>query len=161
MTNRATKSASFTRPANTTAYSANDLVANNVTAGSVAALAVDAAARFPGGNGTIRAVQLEKSTESVTNAQFRVHLFTAAPTSLAGDNAAYDISNGMAKGYLGYVDVTMNQQLGDGAFGRADCDIDFDTVAPANDIYGLVEALAAYTPASAEIFTLKLELDRD
>lgn len=158
--NRATKSVTFARPANTTQYAANDLVANNATAGSVVVPYVSAA-RFPGGNGAIKGVQLSKSTETLTAAGFRVHFFTAAPTVGNGDNGAFDLTNGQAKGYIGKVDVTMDQALGDAAFGRAACDLQFDTVAPSAEIYMLIEATGTYTPASAETFTIELEIERD
>jgi hypothetical protein len=158
--NRATKSATFTRPANTAQYATNDLVANHATAGSVVIPYV-VAARFPGGNGAIKAVQLSKSTETLTAAAFRVHFFTAAPAVVNGDNGAFDLTNGQAKGYIGKADVTMDQALGDAAFGRVACDLQFDTVAPSAEIYMLLEATGTYTPASAESFTIELELERD
>jgi hypothetical protein len=160
MTNRATKIATFTRPANTTQYASGDLVANNATAGSVVVPHV-AAARFPGGNGRVVGVQVTKSDVSVTSAAFRVHFFTAAPTVSAGDNAAFALTNGGAKGYIGHVDVTIDQALGDAAQGRAACDLQFDTAAPSADLYTLLEARGTYTPASAEAFTIELELERD
>ena len=160
MEHPATKSVSFTRPANTTQYAANDLLANHATAGNVVPPYV-AAARFPGGNGSITGVRLEKSSTVLTDAAFRVHFFTASPTVGNGDNGAFAVIDGQAKGYIGHVDVTMDQALGDGAQGRASCAIQFDTVAPSASIYMLVENLDTYTPASAEIFTIKLELERD
>lgn len=157
---RATKSVSFTRPANTTAYTADDLVANHGTAGSVVVPHV-AAARFPGGNGAIKGVQVTKSDPTLTNAAFRVHFFTAAPTVTNGDNGAFAPTNGHAKGYLGHVDVTLDEAIGDAGMGRAAADLQFDTVAPNADLYMLLEAKGAYTPASAEVFTIELELERD
>ena len=57
---------SFTRPANTTQYAANDLVANSTTAGSVVPLS------FPTNQirlqGIIRRVRLYKSAASATAA---------------------------------------------------------------------------------------------
>ena len=160
MKNRATKTVTFTRPANTTQYASGDLVANNATAGSVVVPHV-AAARFPGGNGSVVGIQLMKSSVTVTAAVFRAHLFTGAPTLGNGDNGAFALTNGGAKGYLGHVDVTIDQALGDGAQGRAACAIQFDTVAPNADLYVLLEARDVYTPASAEVLTVELELERD
>lgn len=157
---RIVKSLAFTRPANTTQYAVGDLLANNVTAGSVVPIALDAA-RYPGGNGVITAVSLTKSGAVLTDAAFRVHLFTQAPIVSNGDNGVFAVTNGIAKGYLGSVDVTMIAALGDGARGRTEAKILFDTEKPAKGIFALIELLDTYTPVSAESFTLALELDLD
>lgn len=150
--------AALARPADTTAYASGDIVANNAVAGSVTALEFKAPL-FAGGEGKICAVRLTKSNASIVNAAFRIHLFRGAPTVTSGDNAALAIGNGLAKGYLGAVDVTVGQALGDGAFGRAASDIIFETVKPETKIYALIEARGAYTPASAESFKVELELE--
>ena len=152
--------APFARPANTTQYAVGDLVANNATAGQVVPVEIEAA-RYAGGNGVITGVRLGKSGAVLTSAKFRVHFFNLAPSVSGGDNAALAITNGVAKGYIGSADVTLGIALGDGAFGRVATDILFDTEKPSNKLYALIEALATYTPASAETFTLSLELDLD
>lgn len=157
---RKRRTSSFTRPADTTQYAVGDLVANSTVSGSVAALQLPSA-RFPGGNGSVKAVSITKSNASVASAAFRVHLFTTSPTSAAGDNAAFAVTNGRARGYLGSVDVTVGQALGDGAHGRATCDIQFDTTKPSDSLYALIEARGTYTPASAETFDVTFELERD
>jgi hypothetical protein len=109
-----TASANFTRPADTTTYAQGDLVANSTTAGSVTPLALTAA-RVSGGGGVIRKFRLIKSTASLTNAQFRVHLFNALPTVANGDNAAWGTPG--ALNYIDAFDVTMDQAFTDGAVG--------------------------------------------
>lgn len=151
----------FARPANTTQYAANDLVANHATAGNVVALEFSPGARYPGGAGSIKAVSIDKSGVAVAAAAFKVHLFTQAPTVGNGDNGAFAVTNALAKGYLGAVAVTVGQALGDGAHGRAACDIVFDTDKPNSKLYGLVEVTDTYTPASGETFGVTLELSRD
>ena len=76
---------SFTRPANTTAYSAGDLVADTVTAGSVVPL------KFNIGEGGFQIVEWHcvKSGTGVTNADFDLHLYGSAPTLANGDNGAW------------------------------------------------------------------------
>jgi hypothetical protein len=71
----AVASASFTRPADTTAYASGDLVANSTTAGSVVAmtLSVGTAAGMPA---RIRRVRLMGDKADATNFNFRVHLFS-------------------------------------------------------------------------------------
>ncbi len=142
-------SASFTRPADITAYASGDQVANSTTAGSVVAMSFV----HPPRNTQIRRLRLRKSTTGVTNASFRVHLFNVAPTVSAGDNAAMVIATGAA-GYLGQVDIVMAQSFTDGGVGLATTEINTFGV---TTIYALLEARAAYTPGSAEVFTLAIE----
>lgn len=149
----------FTRPADTTAYASGDLVANNVTAGSVVPISL-AAARVNAGIVGIRRVRLKKSGTSVTNATFRVHLFGALPVPAVGDNTA--ISTTGAGAYLGACDIASMQAFTDGAVGVAVPLVGVDIMGAAGagvkTLYALLEARGAYTPASAETFTLTAEV---
>lgn len=151
-------SQTFNRPADTSAYASGDLVANSTTAGSVAAMSF-AAARVAGGTGMIRRVRVRKSNTSLTNASFRVHLYRAAPaTIINGDNGAWSTS-GVAD-YMGSVDVVMDRAFTDGAWGiglPTGPEINFDLTSGLN-VFGLVEARGAYTPASGETFGVDLEV---
>jgi hypothetical protein len=151
---------SFTRPADTTAYASGDIVANSTTAGSVVPLNFPSCSDGIGHSLQIRRVRLSKSTTGVTNASFRLHLFNVLPTVTSGDNAAIVIATGAAK-YLGQVDIVMNQSFTDGGAGQATCEINCHPVAGASNLYGLLEARAAYTPGSAEVFTASLEIVQD
>ena len=141
-------SAKFTRPSDTTAYASGDLVANSTTAGSVAAMQLAVA---PGPR-QIRRVRLLKSGTGTTNAAFRAHLYGAAPTAANGDNSAWSTSQAAA--YFGSVDVTVDKAFTDGAAGQATGEINVNV---AGIVYALLEARGAYTPASAEVFTLSIE----
>ena len=154
-----TPSYSFTRPANTTQYSANDLVANNATAGSVVPMSFYVG---KGGlaSGRIKRVRLFKDVETTTAASFKVHLFSASPTVTNGDNGALAVATGST--YLGAVAVDMSS----GAFATttdlfhaavANPEIAFDAL---TTIYGLLEAIGAYAPGSGEGFTVTLEVEK-
>lgn len=149
----------FTRPADTTAYASGDLVANNVTAGSVVPISLTAA-RVNAGIVGIRRVRLKKSGTSVTNATFRVHLFGALPVPAVGDNAA--ISTTGAGAYLGACDIGSMQAFTDGAVGVALPLVANEILCAAGagvkTLFALLEARGAYTPASAETFTLTAEV---
>lgn len=149
-------SATFTRPGDTNAYALGDLVANSVTAGSVVPMSL-AVGRMAGANGRIKSVRLSKSTTSLTNAAFKVHFYTVSPTPANGDNGAW--STDQAATYVGSVNLIMEKAFTDGANGRADCDLPFAAVA--NTVYALIEANAAYSPGSAEVFVLKAEVEQD
>lgn len=152
-------SGSFTRPADTTAYVSGDLIANSTTAGSVAAVECVGAGEL-GGDTLLHRITLRKSGTTATNANIRVHLFRADPATVTnGDNGAISVSG--AADYLGQFDVTSMQAFTDGCVGH---------VTPANPVpirfganlgslYALLEARAAYTPASAEVFTVTLDVE--
>jgi hypothetical protein len=158
------KSASFTRPADTTAYAVGDQVNNNTVAASVAPL-VFTAAGSNGGTGMVRKGRIRKTSigaGALTNASFRLHLFTIAPTTAAGgDNSAFTNVSGLA-GYAGALDITVDRLLGDGSVGSGGAhtgpEINYQCAAGDTKLYGLLEALATYVPTSAETFNVDLEL---
>lgn len=153
----ANPSANFSRPADTTAYAVGDLVANNTTAGSVAAMQL-AVARVAAGGFMLRRCKLAKSGTTVTNAAFRVHFFTSAPTFTNGDNGVLS-TNGVAN-YLGAMDVTMDRTFTDGACGFGTPIVGSDItakLASGTNIFAVIEARGAYTPISGETFTLTLD----
>lgn len=155
----------FSRPANTDPYAAGDLVANALLANAVGAIQITAA-RVNGGTGRILRASLAKSTGDLTNAQFRVHLYKNDPAAAAGisfgDNGAWLTKQA---GYLGSFDITMESTFSDAAKGfgapSVGAFISFETAAGSQLLYALVEARAPYAPASAESFTLALEIDQD
>lgn len=149
--------ASFTRPADTTAYASGDLVANDTTVGSVVPMTFSPCTKGAGRSAQIRRVRISKTGTSITNTTVRVHLFSVLPTvATNGDNGAITIATGAA-GYLGAVDVVINQAFGDGAAGALACEINFNALT----LYGLLEARGAWTPASAEVITVTLESCED
>lgn len=157
-----TVSYSFTRPADTTAYASGDAVANSTTAGSVVPLSWPVTSDM-GGSGMVRRARLTKSGTTVTNASFRLHLFTDSPTTAAGDNAALSLA-GVA-GWAGYIDLDLSaltniftdgaKAIGTPATGA---EINFDLPTTAVKLFGLLEARAAYTPTSGETITVDLEV---
>lgn len=157
----ATVTATFNRPADTTAYASGDLLANSTTAGSVVpmTLALGRKATGYGASSMIRRLRLRKSGTSITNAAFRVHLYRASPTPSNGDNGAF-LTN-QAANYIGAVDVTMNQAFTDGAGGNGVPNIGSEINLSVQTVFALVEVRAAYTPISAETFTLEIEVLRN
>ncbi len=150
-------SANFTRPNDTTAYASGDLVANSTTAGSVTPLSWTAA-RIAAGSFIIRRARIKSSSTSITNASYRLHLYTASPTCANGDNGAWSTS---ISGYLGAIDVTIGKAFTDGSAGNGVPSIGSEisvALASGQTIYGLVEARAARTPAAQEVLTCELEL---
>jgi hypothetical protein len=149
-------SANFTRPADTTAYVSGDLVANSTTAGSVSPLTFV----IPNRGFKLWRVGLLRSSTTVTDAQFRLHLYNDSPTCANGDNGAWSTT---VSGYQGYVDIDgQNQAFSDDgmAFGVYVNNAVFAPMFIYTDadrlLYGLVESRDTYGPASAEVFTVTL-----
>lgn len=160
-----TPSGSFTRVADMNAYASGDLVAQSTTAGSCSAVALRMKPRTADGTTTIRRVRLKKSGTTITNASFRVHFYDTNPTSSIanGDNAAWSTNY---SGYLGSVDVTLDKAFVDSSSGigvpNTGTEIGFvlkpGVATAGEEIFFLLEARAAYAPASAEVFTVTAEI---
>ena len=155
--------ASFVRPANTTQYTIGDLVANNATS-SLVIVPSFLTARNKNDGCLIRRVRLFKSGTSLTSASFRVYLFNQPPVPTVGDNGQLNNSSALAvdtvAGLVGFFDIIMTRSGVIGAEGAGVPDSGFDIiVAPRSDanLYALIEATAAYTPASGETFNVTIE----
>lgn len=149
--------ATFARPADTTAYASGDLVANSTTAGSVSALTFTNIGRIAGAGGMIRRARVKKSGGNITNASFRLHLYSATPATITnGDNGVW-LTDGAAN-YLGSIDVTCDKAFSDGAAGNGVPAVGSEINFTSQTIYGLIEARGAYTPANAETFDVSLEV---
>jgi hypothetical protein len=151
-------SASFVRPANTTAYVIGQLVANSVTAGSVSPLQFILGNTFGVGSFRLTRARLVKTGTSATNANFRLHLYQAFPVPVNGDGAAWSTSS--SANWLGNIDITSMLAFSDGCAGTGAAAAGsemFVKLAAGATVYGLIEAKAAYTPVSGETFTVTLE----
>ena len=158
-------SSTLTRLANATAYASGQLVANSTTAASVVPLTWADAVRFSDG----RSVRIDRARlfKSSANAlgSFRLWLFRAAPTLAVGDTGT--LAGGVTVADLvGRFDFDMTT----GALGSDGCAAaGIPMIGPAvlttlpagsSTLYGLIEARGAYTPGSAETFSIRLETYR-
>lgn len=152
-------SQTITRPADTTAYASGDLVANSTTAGSVTPFRFTGAARNVGAKTEIMRASLQVSQALLANGTFRLHLFSKAPTVTGGDNAALDVASNLAA-YIGWFEIALSIiGTGQGAYGvsspvatgAAGHAVRYDTANA--DLWGLLEARAAYVPTSAMTLT--------
>jgi hypothetical protein len=150
-------SASFTRPSNATQYAVGDTVANT---GTVAAMQFTVS-RINDKSFIIRRAGIKKSGTTVTAAKFRLHLYSQNPTPSA-DNAAFSTAE---KSYLGAMDITVDKAFTDASkgFGIPNVGSEISGVPDSGTqiIYGILEALDVYTPVSAEVFTVTLEVHQD
>lgn len=154
--------ATFTRPADTTQYAAGDLIANNTSNASVTPMAFPLIGNNNPGQTRITRARLSKSATSVTSASFRLHLYQSLPAVANGDNGAF--SSTKAADYLGFINLDLTTAPGakfsDGAAGNGAATAGSELLikmATLTTLYGLLEAVGTYTPASAEVFTVTLE----
>lgn len=148
---------SFTRPSDTTAYTIGDLVANSTTAGSVTPMSFNIA--YGQGLKVFRA-GIKFNSATVTNGKFLIHLYGSSPTCTNGDNGAWLTTE---SGYIGNIAVDCTTQTfsdnskGIGTYVNTAVGTPLLALGDSNwKIYGLLAATAAYTPTSAEIFTVSL-----
>jgi hypothetical protein len=151
----------FTRPSDTTAYNVGDLVANSTTAGSVSPLILPVA-RIIDKSVAIRRVRLKKTGISIISAQFRAHFYKSSPTASNGDNGSWLTTEST---YLGSFDITMDRVFSNGAKGIGVPSVGSELILVPNtgslNVFALIEARGAYTPVSAEEFTLTAEAFQD
>ncbi|HEY3695141.1 hypothetical protein [Phenylobacterium sp.] len=154
----------LTRPANTTAYTANNLVGSSVTAGSVVVPSFTAA-RIAAGSFRVAELRLASNhTTGLAGVQVTVRLWTAAPTYTNGDGGAYAVAtSGAGVNYLGTFVGTF-EQFADGAAAILSSQSGFVRsvkLASGQTVYWDLQALTAFTPQSGKTFTLTPSLEQD
>lgn len=147
----------ITRPNDTTAYASGDLVANSTTAGSVTPFSWNVGI-FRGLK--IWRVGISKSSASVTNASYRVHIYNNSPTVANGDNGAL---SSIRASYVGFVDVAApatafsDAYFANGIFTNNSLQAPLFTYVDLDGyLYGLLEARGAYTPTAEETYAITL-----
>jgi hypothetical protein len=151
----------ITRPSNTTAYTAGDVVgvADSVTAANAGSAVITLPAVGPsGGYVLVQSVRLLIGATSVPSGMggFRLHFYTASPSAIL-DNAAFDLVSGEVGTYAGYVDLSTPQDMGSTLFAQADyCGTAIKLAAGSNALYAELETRGAYTPASGTVHNLRV-----
>jgi hypothetical protein len=155
-------STEFTRPADTTAYAANDVVSNSTSTTTMQALAN--AARVSGIGGYIVGARLTTDKKSITP-RFRVHFYNTTGATLSADNAAWqhkyaDISKRVGRLILPAMDTGADTTNSDMSVAEdMTCHIPYTCAA--TSVYWVLETLDAFTPASGQKFSLSVFFDRN
>lgn len=142
----------ITRPSNTTAYAAGDVVGDTGGSAIITLSSIGPTA----GHVIIQSVSLVFSDASVPSGMggFRVHFYSASPTAI-GDNAAFDLVSGERANYLGYVDLPAPSDLGSTLYTQTDYTGRLVKLAAAStSLFAEIETRGAYTPASASTVLL-------
>lgn len=170
---RAVITASYTRPADTTAYTAGDVLANSTTA--PVPLTFTSAARFEGPGGRIVAAQIVDDSAPATAGDFELYLFKAtaagAAPAIQNDNAAWAPADADMLNCVGVISFGSTPKAGGAnnrfyhateGGGANGLPAHFKTVADVSaDLYGIVVVRNAYTPASAGVLTFALHIEQD
>lgn len=154
----------LTRPANTTAYTAGDVVSND--AATTTLLSFASFARVNAGSGYIVGARLATDKKSITP-RFRVHLYNASNPTVAADNAAHktlyaDLGKRIGSFDLPAMTTPVNTTDSTESITQdMTLRIPFFAAAATRTIYALLETLDDFSPANAQKFTLTLigELD--
>lgn len=145
-----------TRPANTTAYTAGDVVGD--VGGS--AIIQFTSAGPSGGYVMIAGASLRIHLSAVPSGMtsFRLHLYDASPDAIA-DNAVYAFSSAGDRGkYLGYIDFGTPVVIGSTLYVKTpNINEMYKLAAASTTLYGQLVTAAGYTPTSVEVYVVELK----
>lgn len=143
-----------TRPADTNAYTANDALSDSTSAPTAGGYTLTGMGRISGGSGIITDLIFGMSTAAGTSLQGELWLFDQAITNI-NDNAAFSISDGDRDNIVAIVPFTTSSSGTNNASAHVTgLNIGYTCVGTAN-LRFLVKVINAYTPASAEVFTVR------
>lgn len=155
-----TVTTTVTRPADTTAYVANDTWADSASAPTAGGFALTGAARAGGGSGIITDLVVVSSNDPTTLLQGEVWIFDSAVTAV-NDNAAFALADADAVKLVGVVPfalVTTTGGSGTNSYAEAaNLALGFSASGAAN-LRFLIKVKNAYTPASAEALTVRVKI---
>lgn len=149
-----TSSASYTRPADTTAYAAQDVICNSTSAPTI--LTFSGMARSAGRGGVITAASLVLGTNPSTKPIFELYLFDTTVT-MDNDNAAFTPTDAELATCVAVIPFAV-ATIGDASSNciyTADLQKAYLTVGAAS-LYGVLVAKNAITPTSADTYTIRL-----
>lgn len=163
MAQQAAKTATLTRPADTTAYTSGDSVANSTSAPT--ALEFTGLGRSGVLAGTLYSVEMDDQNNAGTPGEFELWLFSEQPT-IENDNAAAAISWADSARLVAvvplYASYLVNTGSGNAGVRR------YESTSPIGRLYatdasgslwGALVARSAYTPLSGELFRVTVRAE--
>lgn len=150
---------SITRTADTTAYTANDVIGIN-NSGSAGAAALTFASIGPSGGADIMitTARLEIDVASVPSGMtsFRLYFYNVTPPSALLDNAAWDLPSGDRASFKGYIDLGSPVDLGSTLYVEVNGINKQITVPSGGSLFGYLVTNGGYTPGSGDVFKVTL-----
>lgn len=148
--------ATITRPSNTTAYTAGDVVGDTGGSAIISLTAAGPTAGFV----IIQSISLVFSDSAVPSGMgaFRLHLYSASPTAIA-DNAVFDLLSGDRANYMGFIDLPTPADFGSTLYTQTDYPGRLIKLAAASTtLFAELETRGAYTPVSASTVSVRVNL---
>ena len=142
-----------TRPADTTAYTAGDVVGATLAAIEFRDIGQ------PGQSIAITDADLRIDLTSVPAGMttFRLHLYNATPPSALADNAAWDLPSGDRLAYLGYIDLGTPVDVGSTLFVQTDGSGSKQVkMGASSSLWGYLVTNGGFTPTSAAVKAIRL-----
>jgi len=143
----------LTRPADTTAYAAGDVIAN---ATSEATLPELTAAKAAGAGIKIDNLRVQINNTLWAGTRLRIHIYRDSVTAL-NDNAAFTMLQSNADKRVGFIDVTLATAEGGATDSVAGINL-YDKISlstVANKLYFIPQILDAKTPISGQVFKIQ------
>ena len=147
----------FTRPANTTAYSAGDVIYETITSVATGVIQFDGA----GGSGSITNASVFMFQAETANLE--LYVFDSEPTNF-GDNTALALLSGDMNKLVGVFDLAdANKRLGAAAVALYESDDQGSIAYTSTDgkLYGVLVTRSGFTPTSATAYGASLHLQVD
>jgi hypothetical protein len=152
----------FTRPADTTAYAAGDVIGPAATAN----LAFAGCSRIAAGSGVILSALVRDDANVATKPTLELWLFSAAPTAVA-DNAAFAPTEAELDTLIAVIPFA-DVYVGNAGAGAAGDSVQQSAgvnrafkLGAGTTIYGVLVVRNAYVPVNAEKFNVKLLISQD
>ncbi len=156
----ATVDATVTRPADTTAYAANDAISDSTSSPTSGGFTLTGMARASGGSGILDDIVITSTNDPATLLQGELWIFDQSITNV-NDNAAFSLSDTDAAKLVAVIPFTLQTtQAGSGANSYAQISglgIGYTCSGSAN-LRFLLKAKNAYTPASAEALKVRCKV---
>jgi hypothetical protein len=146
----------ITRPSNTTAYTAGDVVGDTGGSAIISLSAAGPSAGFV----IIQSVSLVFSDSAVPSGMgaFRLHLYSASPTAIA-DNAPFDLLSGDRATYMGFIDLPTPSDFGSTLYTQTDYPGRLIKLGAASTtLFAELETRGAFTPVSASTVAIRVNL---
>lgn len=143
----------FTRPENTTAYTAVDTIG-----GSPTAVITFSSIGSSGGSVMLTSCDLRIDVTAVPSGMgnMRLELYRSSPASALADNAPWDLPSGDRAAYIGYVDLGTPVDKGSTLFTQADnINKQIKLASGSTSLSAYLVTIGGFTPAgNSEVYTL-------
>lgn len=154
-----TISRAIARPADTTAYTANDVWATSTSSPTVGGNLLDGIGRVNGSSGQITDITISAPVAPAILLQGELWIFDDLVTA-GNDNAAFSLSDADLLKLVAIVPFTLqdtNSSAGNSAVHIQGLGIGFTCPAGADDLYFLVKVKNAYVPSSGETLMVRVK----